>query len=113
VQSTFAPSQLQLLAKGTNSAFGGGAFLGYNTQWQDLILGIEANYTHTSLDITTPSNAVARSFPFDVSSVPVGTVTTVTLHSASGHVNLTDYAEARGRAGTLSAICCRMASWAS
>jgi hypothetical protein len=75
VQAAFAPSQLQLLAKGTNSAFGGGVFLCYNTQWQDLILGVEGNYTHTSLNVTTPSNAVARSFPFNVSAVPVGTVT--------------------------------------
>ncbi len=36
VEQQFTPSQLQLLGKGADSAFGGGAFLGYNTQWQDL-----------------------------------------------------------------------------
>ena len=30
------------------SACGYGGFIGYNTQWQDLILGVEANYTHTA-----------------------------------------------------------------
>jgi hypothetical protein len=36
VQQTFTPSQTELLGKAADSAFGGGAFLGYNTQWQDL-----------------------------------------------------------------------------
>jgi hypothetical protein len=36
VQQQFTPSELQLLGKGADSAFGGGAFVGYNTQWQDL-----------------------------------------------------------------------------
>jgi hypothetical protein len=36
VQQTFTPSQLSLLGNGAGSAFGGGAFLGYNTQWQAL-----------------------------------------------------------------------------
>jgi outer membrane immunogenic protein len=30
------PSGIAVLGKGAGSAFGGGAFLGYNTQWQDL-----------------------------------------------------------------------------
>ena len=29
------PSQIQVLGKGTSNAFGGGGFVGYNTQWQD------------------------------------------------------------------------------
>ena len=27
-----------------------GGFVGYNTQWQDLILGVEGNYNHASID---------------------------------------------------------------
>ena len=53
VQQQFTPSQVQLLGKGASSAFGGGVFLGYNTQWQDLIIGVEANYTHTNLNAAT------------------------------------------------------------
>lgn len=97
VQQTFTPSQTQLLGRAANSAFGGGAFLGYNTQWQDLVLGVEANYTRTSLNTatSTPSSfQVARAF-----NPPVGNVTSLSLTSAAGHLNLTDYAEARGRAG--------------
>ena len=101
VQQQFAPSQTQLLGRGANSAFGFGGFLGYNTQWQDLILGVEADYTHTSLNVTAPSSPpVARSFPPPASASPgTVTVTSVTLKNANGHLDLTDYAEVRGRAG--------------
>jgi opacity protein-like surface antigen len=97
VQQQFTPSQVQLLGKGASSAFGGGVFLGYNTQWQDLIIGVEANYTHTNLNAATaiPSSfQIARSF-----NPPAGNVTSVTLDRASGRMSLTDYAEARARAG--------------
>ncbi|MGC1352024.1 MAG: outer membrane beta-barrel protein [Xanthobacteraceae bacterium] len=84
------PSGIAVLGKGADSAFGGGAFLGYNTQWQDLILGVEATYTHTNLSTTATGSAVARIFP---------TVTDAVALNASGHLNLTDYGEARFRAG--------------
>jgi outer membrane immunogenic protein len=84
------PSGIGVLGKGADSAFGGGAFLGYNTQWQDLILGVEATYTHTNLSTTATGSAVARIFP---------TVTEAVALNASGHLNLTDYGEARFRAG--------------
>jgi outer membrane immunogenic protein len=98
VQQMFTPSQLQLLGNAAGNAFGGGAFLGYNTQWQDLVLGVEANYTHTSLNTTTatPSSfQIARAF--DPSST--GNVSGVSLSKASGSLSLTDYGEARARAG--------------
>jgi opacity protein-like surface antigen len=95
VQQQFQPSQLQLLTKSANSALGGGAFLGYNTQWQDLVVGVEANYTHTHLSATSSNSIViARSF-----NPPAGNVTSVSLSNATGQMNLTDFAEARGRAG--------------
>jgi outer membrane immunogenic protein len=97
VQQQFTPSELQLLGKGADSAFGGGAFLGYNTQWQDLVLGVEANYTHASLNTasaTSPTFQIARAF-----NPPAGNVTSVSINSAAGHMSVTDYAEARGRAG--------------
>jgi opacity protein-like surface antigen len=97
VQSQFPTSQLQLLGKAASSAVGGGAFLGYNTQWQDLVLGVEASYTHTNLNTATataPSFQIARAF-----SPPAGNVTSVSLSHATGQMSLTDFAEARGRAG--------------
>ena len=79
------PSGIAVLGKGADSAFGGGAFLGYN-----MILGVEATYTHTNLSTTATGSAVARIFP---------TVTDAVALNASGHLNLTDYGEARFRAG--------------
>jgi hypothetical protein len=61
VQQTFTPSQLQLLGNGAGNAFGGGAFLGYNTQWQDVIVGVEANYTHTNLNTAASTPPPLRS----------------------------------------------------
>jgi hypothetical protein len=64
VQQQFAPSQLQTLGKAGDSAFGYGGFLGYNTQWQDLITGVEATYTHTFLSVASSSSGiVSRTLP--------------------------------------------------
>ena len=84
------PSGIGVLSKGAANAFGGGAFLGYNTQWQDLIIGVEATYTHTNLNTTATGSAIARIFP---------TVTDAVALNGSGRLNLTDYAEGRIRAG--------------
>jgi outer membrane immunogenic protein len=91
VESSDHPSDFQVLGKGSAVAASGGAFLGYNTQWQDLVLCIEATYTHVNLNTTASSvpNGVGRFFP-DVNTVNV---------SASGNLDLTDYGTARGRAG--------------
>jgi outer membrane immunogenic protein len=83
------PSSIPVLGKGSANAFGGGGFLGYNTQWQDLIIGVEGNYTHTNLSVTA-SSSIGRIFP--------GLNTTVALNAA-GRLDLTDYGEARFRAG--------------
>jgi outer membrane immunogenic protein len=92
VQQQAAPSAWQVLGRDASNAFGGGGFLGYNTQWQDLILGVEGNYTHTSFSATATASPISRL-------VSVGNVSTVTLSQGSGHLDLTDYAEFRGRAG--------------
>jgi outer membrane immunogenic protein len=92
VESSDHPSDFQVLGRGSAVAAGGGAFLGYNTQWQDLILGVEATYTHVNLNTTASSvpNGVGRFFP---------DVNTAVNVSASGNLDLTDYGTARGRAG--------------
>ena len=54
------PSDFHVLGRGSAVAAGGGAFLGYNTQWQDLVLGVEATYTHTNLNTTAPSTPIGR-----------------------------------------------------
>jgi outer membrane immunogenic protein len=90
VEDQARPSDFQVLGRGSAVAAGGGAFLGYNTQWQDLVLGVEATYTHTNLNTTAPSTPIGRIFP---------SLSTAVGLSASGNLNLTDFATARGRAG--------------
>jgi opacity protein-like surface antigen len=41
LEEVVQPSQIPVLGKGVANAFGGGGFVGYNTQWQDLIIGVE------------------------------------------------------------------------
>ena len=41
-----------VLGRGGNDAVGYGGFVGYNTQWQDFVLGLEGNYTHTAFATT-------------------------------------------------------------
>ncbi|HUZ33621.1 MAG TPA: outer membrane beta-barrel protein [Xanthobacteraceae bacterium] len=95
VQTQYAPSQLQTLGQASASAFGYGGFVGYNAQWQDVITGIEATYTHTSLSVSSSSSGiVSRSF-----TPPAGGVTSVAVGPSTGRFDLTDYGEIRGRAG--------------
>jgi outer membrane immunogenic protein len=84
------PSSIPVLGKGSANAFGGGGFLGYNTQWQDLIIGIEGNYSHTNLNMTASSSPIGRIFP---------SVNNQVVLNANGNLDLTDYASARFRAG--------------
>ena len=90
VDSALSLDEKVVLGKGSANAFGGGGFLGYNTQWQDLILGVEATYTHTNLNTTASSSPIGRVFP---------SLNTAVALNAAGRLDLTDYGEARFRAG--------------
>lgn len=65
LEADFAPSQWATLGIGNASAVSFGGFLGYNAQWQDLILGIEANFNRSTLRINAPDTPVARDLPKD------------------------------------------------
>jgi outer membrane immunogenic protein len=84
------PSQFEVLGRGSDIAAGVGGFLGYNMQWQDLITGVEATYTHTNLNTTASSSPIGRLFP---------SLNTAVAINAKGRLDLTDYSEARARAG--------------
>ena len=92
VESSDHPSDFQVLGRGSAVAAGGGAFLGYNTQWQDLILGVEATYTHVNLNTTASSvpNGVGRFFP------DVNTAVNVSAQWQLGPDRLWDRARSRG-----------------
>lgn len=92
IESEEHVSQWPLLGKGTTRGTSFGGFAGYNSQWDDLILGIEANYTHAHLT-SSSSGSLGRSF-----TTSNGYDNTVDL---TGFARLTvkDFVTVRGRAG--------------
>ncbi|HUC48040.1 MAG TPA: outer membrane beta-barrel protein [Xanthobacteraceae bacterium] len=86
------PSQWSALGNGSAQHTGFGAFAGYNTQWQDLILGIEGNYTHAPISAVASSNPISRI-------VTAGGIPYAVTISGSGSVQLTDFGSVRARMG--------------
>ena len=86
------------LSKSSTNAFGFGGFFGYNSVWEELILGWEFNYVHTSLN-TGASDTLSRIFSSDAG-VPAGHhfVYDVTV-SGNANIRVTDLVMFRGRAG--------------
>ena len=97
------PSTIAVLGKGSDNTVGGGAFFGYNTQWQDLILGVEATYNYTNLNTTAPASAIARTFPAVSDAVALSATGRMSLAATERHVSAPDISLA---------TCCRTASWA-
>jgi outer membrane immunogenic protein len=94
LEAASQPSQFPVLGTADHTTIGYGGFAGYNTQWQDLILGLEANFTHTSLSISAPSAPIARGAVSD----GVGNSYTVTI-AGSGSLANVNYGSIRMRAG--------------
>jgi len=55
LESQSMPSTFQVLRNAGANVTGFGGFVGYNSQWQDLVLGVEANYTHSPFTIIANS----------------------------------------------------------
>jgi opacity protein-like surface antigen len=69
-----------------------GAFIGYNSQWDDVVLGFELNYNHSDLEAKS-SDQLGRGFvTSDNYTYNVGI-------DAQSSVKITDYMTFRGRAG--------------
>jgi opacity protein-like surface antigen len=92
LEDVVAPSGYEVLGRSTANAAGYGGFVGYNTQWQDLILGVEGNYTRTSFDATAPVTTISRI-------TSAGSSTYSVNITGTGNLQLTDYASLRARAG--------------
>ncbi len=59
LQSAFVPPAWQPSGQQLNGENGGGgAFAGYNSQWDDVVVGIEANYLHGGLRASSSSPGV-------------------------------------------------------
>jgi outer membrane immunogenic protein len=74
-------------ANTTGSSFGG--FIGYNTQWDGAILGIEGTYNRTSLAMLSTDSIALQ---------PVGLPDTVLINATAG-TKITDYGTLRVRGG--------------
>jgi opacity protein-like surface antigen len=87
------PSELQVLGNSNTKVNGFGGFVGYNTQWQDLVLGLEANYTHS------PFTVVATNTPIVNHVYTAGSALVSYSAEGSGEMQITDYGSLRARAG--------------
>jgi len=92
VETEFNISELLNVRNTDARARAYGGFIGYNSQWGDVVLGLELNYNRTSLTADS-SDSIARSF---VTSNEFRNDVVLT-GNASAH--LTDYATLRARAG--------------
>lgn len=91
LESEFHASDWPRLPNSGDRAGTVGGFIGYNTQWQDVVIGLEASYTKLSI-ATASFDSIGRivtkdDFAYDV-----------TVQS-SAHYSLTDYGSLRVRAG--------------
>lgn len=98
LEDDFSPSNWPTLGRGNSSTMSYGGFIGYNTQWEDMIFGFEGDYRRASLTVDAPNSPIGRI----VSTVDSNT-TAVTEYnvvaSSSGTLTLIDYASLRARAG--------------
>ena len=94
IESEFAPSSWAALPKSTTNGQVYGAFLGYNVQWEQLVLGVDFvyNYTASSLE-TGAASSIARQFV-----TSDGFNNQVAIDGRSS-IKLNDYVLLRGRAG--------------
>ncbi len=91
-------SSWNVMGTHTTSSPGFGGFVGYNMEWENLIVGVEANYNHLSLSQTAGSS-LSRSFT-DSTALPPGHnfFYDVTV-GGSASIHITDIATFRARAG--------------
>jgi opacity protein-like surface antigen len=95
-------AQLQLFGKHHEQGTGFGAFVGRNWQWDDIVLGVEANYVHLNNNITAyEQNQIARRFDNPGGQIlPPGHVDEYNvLLTGAASLQIKDVMTFRGRAG--------------
>jgi opacity protein-like surface antigen len=92
LESVQMPSNWQVLGQANHDAVGFGGFVGYNTQYERLVLGVEANYDQANLSLNAPN------FPISRRTSAGGNTYDVTV-SGTGTVTDLNFATLRGRAG--------------
>lgn len=91
-------SQWTVLSSRSPSSAGAGGFVGYNSEWDDLILGLELNYNRVTLKASS-ADSISRSFT-DSTNLPAGHnyFYSATV-GAQSSISMQDIAELRARAG--------------
>jgi len=92
LEADVAPSSWPVLGKAYDSRVGFGGFVGYNTQYEKLVLGVEANYDQADLSLAAPNYPITR-----VTSA--GSNTYLVNISGSGTASDIDFGTLRARAG--------------
>lgn len=92
LQQQFHISDWPLLENVSNRGSGFGGFVGYNMQWEDVVLGFEASYVHGNFTGSS-SGSQGRSFNY-----PTNYFSTADL-TATARTEITDYGSVRARAG--------------
>ncbi|MGE3147400.1 MAG: outer membrane protein [Pseudorhodoplanes sp.] len=84
--------------KDTNgSSFGG--FIGYNYQWDDVIVGVEANYNRMNFNTLTATDSLTRTFVDNAGALPNHNLEYRMTVAANASVQFTDLATFRVRGG--------------
>jgi opacity protein-like surface antigen len=86
------PSQWPVLGVADSKGPSIGGFIGYNAQWDDVILGLELNYNRNSFSADAPNSPISRV-------TTAGGNTYLVNISGSGSLRISDMAIARARAG--------------
>src|SRR5580692_1735728 len=81
-----------VLGQANHSAAGFGGFVGYNTQFERLVLGVEANYDQANLSLIAPNSPISRL-------TSAGGNTYAVTVSGSGSVSDLNFGTLRARAG--------------
>jgi outer membrane immunogenic protein len=93
LESEYAPSNWTALPKATTNSAQFGAFVGYNVQWGELVVGGDIGYNRPSSLNSSAVDSIARRV-----TTSDGVTHDVTVNSAAS-LNLVDYATFRARAG--------------
>ncbi|WP_315704861.1 MULTISPECIES: outer membrane protein [unclassified Bradyrhizobium] len=94
IESSYGVSQWPLpFGKTTAQTSAYGAFAGYNSQWDDVVLGVEMSYMHGSFGGTS-SASMSRAF-----NSPVNGFYHAVTSTATSSISISDMATIRGRAG--------------
>ena len=92
LEAEVGPSNWPVLGQANHSAAGYGGFVGYNTQFERLVLGVEANYDQANLSLIAPNSPISRQTSAG------GNIYDVTV-SGSGSVTDLNFGTLRARAG--------------